>query len=90
MCLLTLVYFANFVNINNKDMKFKVISMTNFFLIIIGPENILPHQTYTSKSFIVSALDEFQYTERDILRRSGINVFDSHDVYFCVWCSFCF
>jgi len=85
-----LVYFANFVNINNKDMKFKMINMTNFIWIIIGPENILPHQTYTSKSFIVSALDEFQYTERDILRRSGINVFDFHVVYFCVWCSFCF
>ena len=64
--------------------------MTNFIWIIIGPENILPDQTYTSKSFIVSAMDEFQYTERDILRRSGINVFDFHDVYFCVWCSFCF
>jgi hypothetical protein len=66
MCILILyvaVYFANFINVNNKEMKFKMIKMTNFILIILGPENILPHQTYTSKSFIVSALDEFQYTE---------------------------
>jgi hypothetical protein len=85
-----LVCFANFININNKDMKLKMINMTNFVCIIIGPENILPHQTYTGKSFIVSALDEFQYAERDVLRRSGINVVDFHDVYVCVWCSFCF
>lgn len=78
------------MNINNKDIKFEMIQMTNCKWIIAGPENILPHQTYASKSFIVSALDEFQYTERDILWRSGMNVFELHDVHFYIWCSFCF
>jgi hypothetical protein len=60
----------------------------NFIWIVVGPENLLPHKTYTSKPVVVSALDEFQYAEWDILWRPGITTFYLLDA--CSHISSCF